>query len=119
MSQLDARSRDLTLKVLGRARKILPGTDLTFNNPPARYDGSRDVIFFDGTSLGHPVRCAVSGEALEDHFGADGGGQNGRLEAFRKHRSKIERHLRTKYLSEPVEEAETVLLRTADVKNSG
>jgi hypothetical protein len=116
MSQLDSRPRDLTLKVLDRPREILPGIDLAFNNPPARYDSIRDVVSFTGEALGDPVQCAVSREALEDHFGADNLDRDGRLEAFRKGRSKIERLLRAKYLSWPVEEPESVLLKTMDVE---
>ena len=40
----------------------------------------------------------------------------GRIEAFCKNRSKVERLLRAKYLSWPVEEPETVLLKTMDVE---
>ena len=115
MSQLNPRPRDLTLKVLNRRREILPGIDLTFNNPPARYDGDRDVVTFTGEALGDSVNCAVSREALADHFGANNLDKEGRLEAFRKNRSNIERLLRTKYLSWPVEEPEFVLLKTMDV----
>jgi hypothetical protein len=115
MSQLNPRPRDLTLKILNRPREILPGIDLRFNNPPARYDSGRDVVSFAGEALGDPVRCAVSREALEDHFDAGNLDKDGRLEAFNKNRSKIERLLRTKYLSWPVEEPEFVLLKTMDV----
>ena len=115
MSQLDPGTRDLTLKLVDRTREIIPGMDLTFNNPPARYNSERDVVVFTGEALGGPVRCAVSREALDDHFGADSHDKEGRLEAFRKNRSKIERAIRAKYLSWPVEEPQAVLLRTADV----
>jgi hypothetical protein len=115
-SHLGARVRDLTLKSIGQPREILPGMDLTFDNPPARYDSSRDVVSFTGTALGEDVACVVSREALDDHFGADGLDKNGRLESFLKNRSAIERLVRTKYLSRPVEEPEAVLLKTADVE---
>jgi hypothetical protein len=116
MSRLDPHARDLTLKALGRAREILPGVDLTFNNPPARYDSSRDVVTFTGEALGSPVECAVSRETLEDYFDADNLDKTGRVEAFLKNRSKIERLMRTKYLSWPVEDSETLLLKTLDVE---
>ncbi len=116
MSQLKPGPRDLTLRILGRPRQILPGIDLTFNSPPARYDSKRDVVVFTGQSSGNTVECGVSREALEDYFGANNLDKEGRLEAFRKNRSKIEQLLRAKYLSEPVEEPETVLLKTEDVE---
>jgi hypothetical protein len=115
MSQLSPWPRDITLRILDRPRDILPGIDLTFNNPPVRYDGDRDVVTFTGEVLGDSVKCAVSREALEDHFGANNLDKEGRIEAFRKNRSNIERLLRTKYLSWPVEEPEFVLLKTMDV----
>ena len=115
MSQIAPRARDLTLKLVSRTRSIIPGIDLTFNNPPARYNSERDVVVFSGEALGAPVECSVSREALDDHFGAHGQGKEGRLEAFRANRSKIESLLRRKYLSQPVEDLEAVLLRTVDV----
>jgi hypothetical protein len=63
------------------------------------------------------VKCAISREALDDHFGSAGtsGRTNEeRLETFRKNRSAIERMARHKYLSWPVEEIETVLIKTED-----
>jgi hypothetical protein len=58
----------------------------------------------------------VSREALEDHFGANHSDRKGRLEAFQKERSRIERLLRSKYLHHPVEDPESVLLTTGDVE---
>jgi hypothetical protein len=49
-------------------------------------------------------------EALEDYFGADGRDKEGRLASFHSIRSRIERMVKTKYLSLPV------LLTTMDVK---
>ena len=94
---------------------MIPGLDLIFNNSPARYDFSRDIVTFAGEALGAPVACAVSREALDDHFGATDSGKEGRVETFLKNRSKIELMARIKYLSWPVEEPRTVLIRTMDV----
>ena len=71
---------------------------------------------FVGNAAGATVRCAVSREALDDHFGAQGLSQAGRLEKFREHRAEIESCLQAKYLSSPIEEAGAVLLRTMDVE---
>lgn len=118
LSQLPAGTRDLTLKIVDERRAITVGLDLTFNNPPPKYDFSRDIVTFDGEALGALVRCAISREALDDHFGADGtsGRTNEqRLETFRKNRSTIERMAREKYLHFPIDEAEAVLIKTEDV----
>jgi hypothetical protein len=104
------------LKIVGRARDILPGIDLTFDGSTARYDFSRDTVTFVGAAFGSAVQCAISREALDDHFGTDGVDNNGRVEAFQKSRPKIERLVRRKYLSWPPEEPECVLLKTMDVE---
>jgi hypothetical protein len=90
--------------------------DLAFPDSRARYDSNREVVSFLGEALGHPVQCAVSREVLEDHLGANGQDKQGRLASFHLGRSKIERMVKTKYLSWPVEEPETVLLKTMDVE---
>lgn len=116
LSHLSGLSRDLLLKALDNLRKIVPGLELAFHNPPVRYDSGRDIVAFDGEALGSKVECAVSREALDEHFGANGLDRRGRLEAFQKNRSAIERLLRAKYLTWPIEEAETVVLKSADVE---
>jgi hypothetical protein len=115
IGKLDASVRDSTLKVVDVRRSTISGLDLTFNNPPARYDFHRDIVTFAGEALGSPVACAVSRETLDDHFGADGLGQDGRLEQFLKNRSRIELMARAKYLSWPVEAPGAVLIKTTDV----
>lgn len=116
LSAVNGYTRDLTLNAVGALRSSLPGIDLTFNNPPARYDFSRDVVAFAGEALGKSVPCAISREALDDHFGTDGVDNNGRIQAFLKNRSKIEQMARQKYLSSAIEEPDSVLLRTADIQ---
>jgi hypothetical protein len=116
MRNLAAHARDLLLRILGRAREILPGIDLTFDGPTARYDFNRDTVTFVGAAFGSPVQCAISREALDDHFGTDGLDNTGRVEAFQRNRSKIESLVRRKYLSWPVEEPQRVLVKTMDVE---
>jgi len=113
---LEACARDVALDNIGAPRSILPGIDLFFDNPPARYDFSRDIVTFVGKALGSPVNCAISREAMDDHFGSDGLGQEARLEAFLNNRSRIEAIARTKYLSASVEEPGSVLIKTSDIK---
>jgi hypothetical protein len=112
---IDSEIRDQSLKVVEAPRSIVPGLDLEFAAPAARHDFERDVVAFLAHAGGASVRCAVSREALEDHFGADGLSQEGRLGRLREHRSEIELMLETKYLSWPVEEIGAVLLKTDDV----
>jgi hypothetical protein len=114
-SRLAARSRDITLKVVKLNRDALPGIQLTFDDPRPRYDSTRDVILFNGEALGTRVTCAVPREVLEDHFNADNMTEKQRVEIFVKNRSKFERMAKTKYLHWPIEEPETVLIRTTEV----
>jgi hypothetical protein len=73
-------------------------------------------VSFVAEALDCPVRCAVSREALEGHFGTSGLDKEGRLASFHVSRSKIALMVKTKYLSRPVEEPEAVLLTTMDVE---
>jgi len=115
LSEIDPRSRDATLAATQNLRSIVPGLDLTFSNPPARYDFGRDVVTFAGKALNDAVACAISREALDDHFGTNGQDQSGRIKAFLANRSDIELMARTKYLSSPIEEPNSVLIKTDDV----
>ena len=112
-----AEARDRILKAVDATRSIIPGLDLTFAAPPARYDSERDTVTVWGEANGARVLCSVSRDALDDHFGTDGLGKNGRVAAFRENRGTVERLLRTKYLTWPVEEPGAVLLRTGDVES--
>jgi hypothetical protein len=107
-------ARDWLLKAIDSRRSAI-AVDLIFNNPPARYDFGRDVVIFVGQALGSSVTCEISREALDDHFGTDGLDQKGRVEAFLKNRSRIELMARAKYLSWPIEEPGTVLIKSMDV----
>jgi hypothetical protein len=118
LSQLPAAIRDLTLKVADEHRDITAELDLTFDNSAPGHDFGRDIVTFGGEALGAPVNCAISREALDDHFGTAGTSgrtKEERLETFRKNRSVIEQMARDKYLHWPVEDGEAVLIKTADV----
>jgi hypothetical protein len=116
LGQIPSRTRDIVLKTAGGLRRLIPGIDLTFSDSPVRYDFERDVVTFIGDALGRSVRCAISREALDDNFGPTTGLTNeGRLDKFRRNRSTIERMAREKYLNWPVEEPESVLIKTLEV----
>jgi hypothetical protein len=116
LSQIPASTRDKVLKTIERRRNIIPGLDLKFGEPVPRNDFERDIVTFIGESGRSAVRCAISREALDDNFGATTGLSSGqRLDKFRKNRSSIEQMAREKYLNWPVEEPETVLIKTTEV----
>jgi hypothetical protein len=61
------------------------------------------------------VQCAISREALDDHFGADALRADEKIDRFLKNRSKIESMARTKFLLWPIEGSEEILIKTKDV----
>jgi len=116
MTHLSFKPRDLLLMTLNRTRDLLPEAGLSFIDSASNYDSTREVVNFSGQSFGELVACAVSREALEDHFGADGLDRKGRLEVFRKNRRAIEELTRQKYLSRPIDQPGSILLGTMDVE---
>jgi hypothetical protein len=86
--------------------------ELVFLAPEERYDISRDVVVFWGQDRTQRIRCAISREALDDHFHGD---KRNKLEVFRENRPAIEDIARHKYLSGHVEPDGIVLIRTADI----
>jgi hypothetical protein len=115
LAQIVPRIRDLLLKTVNGRRVVIPGIDLTFNNPPPHYDFGRDIVTFAGEALGKPITAAISREALADYFGANGLEQDGRVQKFLENRTAIESMARRKYLFWPIEEPGSVLIKTADV----
>lgn len=116
LSSVNPTIRDAMLKVVGEYRSILPGIDLTFQNPQPRYDSNRGVLTFEGHALGSRVQCSVSREALDDYFRISTSDNNVRIEKFIGKRSIFEAMARTKYLSWPVEEPGQVLIRTMETE---
>jgi hypothetical protein len=86
--------------------------ELIFPVPEERYDTSRDIVVFWGQDRTQRARCAISTEALGDHFHGD---ERHSLDVFRKNSPVIEEIARDKYLSGRVEPDGTVLIRTADI----
>lgn len=80
---------------------------------PAReaWDGSRLVVSFPADLDGSPVRCAISLEALQDHFGADSAGP---MEAFRTHRGAVETTAERLINRRRFEQDGSILIRTQD-----
>lgn len=115
MTLLSSKTRDTALKVVDARRSLLPGADLIFNNPPPRYDWSRDVLTFEGQAFGNKVRCAISREALDDYFKLTNATDETRVKKFLEKRSIFEDMARIKYLSWPVEEPDSVLVKSRDV----
>ena len=70
-----------------------------------------EVVVFWGQDGESRVRCAISREALDDHFQGD---DKDKLEVFRANRQAIEQEARRKYLAGETEPDGSVLIRTGD-----
>jgi Protein of unknown function (DUF1488)/Fic/DOC family len=117
LSALDRASIDMDIKpfsafVAQRVRWSLERHDLKFSAPEETYDFDRGVVAFWGRDGETRVRCAISREALDDHFGAD---DKDKLEAFRANRQAIEQEARQKYLAGRTEPDGSILIRTGDL----
>ena len=86
--------------------------DLRFSAPDEGYVFDRGVVVFWGQDGNTCVRCEISREALDDHFGGDA---KDKLEAFRANRRAIEEEARRKYLAGRTEPDGSVLIRTGDL----
>ena len=115
LRDLPVTTRDRLLKHLGETRRLVPDLELNFGVEVGRANTERDAIEFVGEALGQRIACAISREALKDHFGADGLDAAGRLTRFHANRSEIERLTRQKYLTGAIEQIDEVLLQTQDI----
>jgi fido (protein-threonine AMPylation protein) len=117
LKALDSASIDMDINpfsafVAKRVRWSLEQHDLKFPEPVERYDFDRDVIVFWGRDGETRVRCAISREALDDHFGGD---DKDKLEVFRVNRVVIEQEARRKCFDGETEPDGSILIRTADL----
>jgi hypothetical protein len=117
LTALDRASIDMDIKpfaafVAERARWSLEQHDLTFLERDERYLADRHVVVFSAMDGKTRVRCAISGEALDDHFNGDGRDE---LDVFRGHRKTIEEESRRKYLAGDTEADGSILIRTGDL----
>jgi hypothetical protein len=86
--------------------------ELTFPDSQEAYVFDRSVVTFWGQDGERRVQCAVSREALDDHFEGD---KKDKFEVFRANRRAIEEEARKKYLAGAIEPDGSVLIRTVDL----
>jgi len=86
--------------------------ELNFVEGGERFVFDRKVVVFWGQDGNKRVRCEISQEALDDHFG--GNGKDG-LEVFRANRQAIEDIARSKYLIGQIESDGCVLIGTLEL----
>jgi hypothetical protein len=86
-------------------------SDLQGPTVAERYDSSRQAVEFWVAVGSTRLRCAISREALDDHFGGDG---KDKLVVFRTNRQAIEEFARRKFLDGRMESDGVVFIRSAD-----
>jgi hypothetical protein len=116
LAALDRASIDLAIGsfaafVAQRVQWSLDRHEMTFPVQDEHYNIDRAVVAFSGQDQQRRVQVAISREALDDHFGADG---RDKLEVFRANRQAIEERVRKKYLAGDTEMDGSVLVRTMD-----
>lgn len=115
LAKVSSISRDATLRVIGKPRSILNAKPPAFIEARPIYDFDRDIAVLSAEFADQRLSLAISREALEDWFGADGADKEGRVVIVQKNRTEIEALMAQKYLHWAVEKAETLLVRTEDV----
>lgn len=96
------------LGVLGMIDKRM----LTFPEPNENYSRSRMVVIFTGLDGQKTIHCAISWEALGDHFNGD---NKDSVKIHRANRQRIEHLARRKYLAGQMESDGSVLVKTEDI----
>ncbi len=115
VSRFESGEKDILLSSVMRILAVLGMVDervLTFAKSDARYDSLRMVVLFAGKDGDKTISCAISLEALEDHF--DGGNRDP-VKLTRANRARIEHEARRKYLAGRLESDGSVLIKTEDL----
>jgi fido (protein-threonine AMPylation protein) len=117
LAALDRASIDMDITpfatfVAERVKWSVEQHDLVFPESEARYISDRGVVVFWGQDGRSRVRCAISREALDDHFKGD---NRDKLEVFNENRRAIENNARAKYLADDTETDGAILIRTGDL----
>jgi transcriptional regulator with XRE-family HTH domain len=115
ISHFEGGERDIQLSTVTNILGVLGMLDeriLVFNDVHAHYDPTRMVVLFKGQDGDKTIPCAISREALDDHFGGD---NKDNLKVFKACRERIEHEARRKYLADLVESDGSVLIKTLDL----
>lgn len=118
LAALDSASIESDIKPFAafigeRVRWSLEQHNLSFPEKEVRYNIDRAVVVFWAQDGKKRVRCAISREALDDHFGGDD--KPNKEEAFQEHREAIEQEARRKFLAGDTEADGSILIRTGDL----
>ncbi len=114
VSRFENGIRDITLSSVMKILRVLGMVDervMEFDDPAAGYDLDRDLVYFTGQIGSEAVPCAISREALEDHFEK---GKKSLLQTYQANSVHINHEARRKYLAQSLESNGSILIRTED-----
>jgi transcriptional regulator with XRE-family HTH domain len=115
ISRFEGGERDIQLSTVTNILRVLGMLDervLIFPEAGAHYDPARMAVVFKGRDADKIIACAISHEALADHFSA---GDKDKLKVFKANRERIEHEARRKYLAGRVGPDGSVLIETMDL----
>ena len=115
ISRFENGEKDIQLSSVTRILAqlgMVDGRVLTFAETDARYDSGRSVVLFAGKDGDKAIHCAISREALEDHFDGD---NRVPVKVFRANHARIEHEARRKYLAGRLQSDGSVLIKTEDL----
>jgi transcriptional regulator with XRE-family HTH domain len=115
ISRFESGEKDIQLSSVMRILGVLGLTDertLVFPETKAAYDFTRGIVTFTGKDGDKGIACAISQEALVDHFDGD---NKDPLKVFTVHRARIEQEVRRKYLVQKTEADGSILIRATDM----
>ncbi|MBI4208976.1 MAG: DUF1488 family protein [Deltaproteobacteria bacterium] len=115
ISRFESGEKDVQLSSIVNILTVLGMVDqrhLLFPEPKERCDFDREVVLFNGKDRDKAVQCAISQEALEDHWG---GNDKDPLRIFVTNRERIEHEARRKYFVNHLEADGSILIRTTDL----
>lgn len=90
--------------------------NLIFKEDEEFYEPNRMVVIFFASDGERKISCAISGEALADHFKSVFGSSANLLSAFRKNRRAIEHEVFRKYLNNELESDGSIIVRSSDLE---
>ena len=115
VSRFEQAGKDIQMSSVLSILDVLGMTDkrtLDFQQEEPVYDSGRMVVTFQGVDAKKRIPCAISREALEDHFG---GNRKDPVVVFKANADAIEQLGRRKYLRGEFEPDGSVLIRTSDL----
>ena len=115
ISRFESGEKDIQLSSIMSILSVLGMNDqrnLIFPEQNAYYDYDRRLVDFTGCDGNKVIQCAITSEALEEHFELHG---KSLMKVFQTNHEIIEHAARRKYLAEDSGAGELILLKIDDI----